>query len=180
MRTGAAIGRYAERLARGDPLALVALQAGGFARDVLRAAALTLLTLVPGGALARAVARAVAPVRRARGGRAARRGARRGGVERVAVTSAAAAPDGGWRRDWPSDAPGRSCGREGLRAVPGFAFTTARLFGLQSAWSYERMLGIGFAHAMEPLLRPSAPRTAGRAITTPWRGSRSSSTRTRT
>ncbi len=53
---GAAIGRYSERLERGDPLALVALQAGGFARDVLRAAALTLLTLVPGGALARAVA----------------------------------------------------------------------------------------------------------------------------
>lgn len=45
-------------------------------------------------------------------------------------------------------------GLKGLRAVPGFAFTTARLFGLQSAWSYERMLGIGFAHAMEPLLRP--------------------------
>jgi len=45
-------------------------------------------------------------------------------------------------------------GVSGLRAVPGFAFTTARLFGLQSAWSYERMLGIGFAHAMEPLLRP--------------------------
>jgi len=45
-------------------------------------------------------------------------------------------------------------GLSGLRAVPGFAFTTARLFGLQSAWSYERMLGIGFAHAMEPLLRP--------------------------
>jgi len=42
----------------------------------------------------------------------------------------------------------------GLRAVPGFAFATARLFGLQSAWSYERMLGIGVAHAMEPLLRP--------------------------
>jgi PTS system mannose-specific IIC component len=53
---GAAIGRYAERLERGDPRALVALQAGGFARDVLRAAALTLVTLVPGGVLARALA----------------------------------------------------------------------------------------------------------------------------
>ena len=41
-----------------------------------------------------------------------------------------------------------------LRGVPGFALTTARLFGLQSAWSYERMLGIGFGHAVEPLLRP--------------------------
>ncbi|MGD0484966.1 MAG: hypothetical protein ABSB58_10020, partial [Gemmatimonadales bacterium] len=39
-----------------DPRALVALQAGGFARDVLRAAALTLVTLVPGGALARVLA----------------------------------------------------------------------------------------------------------------------------
>lgn len=53
---GAAIGRYAERLARGDPGALVRLQAGGFARDVLRAAALTLVTLVPGGILARFLA----------------------------------------------------------------------------------------------------------------------------
>jgi PTS system mannose-specific IID component len=44
-------------------------------------------------------------------------------------------------------------GLKGLRAVPGFAFATARLFGLQAAWSYERMLGIGFAHAAEPLLR---------------------------
>jgi len=53
---GSAIGRYAARLERGDPRALVALQAGGFARDVLRAAALTLVTLVPGGALARVLA----------------------------------------------------------------------------------------------------------------------------
>jgi PTS system mannose-specific IIC component len=53
---GAAIGRYAERLARGDPRALVALQAGGFSRDVLRSAALTLVTLVPGGVVARALA----------------------------------------------------------------------------------------------------------------------------
>jgi hypothetical protein len=53
---GAAITRYAARLERGDPKALVALQAGGFARDVLRAAALTLVTLVPGGLLARALA----------------------------------------------------------------------------------------------------------------------------
>ncbi len=45
-------------------------------------------------------------------------------------------------------------GVSGLKAVPGFAFATARLFGLQSAWSYERMLGIGVGHAMEPLLRP--------------------------
>jgi mannose PTS system EIID component len=38
--------------------------------------------------------------------------------------------------------------------IPGFAVTTARLFAVQSAWSYERMLGIGFGHAIEPLLRP--------------------------
>ncbi len=49
------------------------------------------------------------------------------------------------------------------RAVPGFALTTARLFGLQSAWSYERMLGIGFGHAVEPLLRPLRARDGGAA-----------------
>jgi PTS system mannose-specific IID component len=49
------------------------------------------------------------------------------------------------------------------RAVPGFAVTTARLFGLQAAWSYERMLGIGFAHAVEPLLRPMRARGGGAA-----------------
>jgi mannose/fructose/N-acetylgalactosamine-specific phosphotransferase system component IIC len=53
---GAAIRRYAERLEGGDPRALVALQAGGFVRDAGRAAALTLLTLVPGGWLARELA----------------------------------------------------------------------------------------------------------------------------
>jgi PTS system mannose-specific IID component len=48
-----------------------------------------------------------------------------------------------------------------LRSVPGFAFATARLFGLQAAWSYERMLGIGFGHAVEPLLRPLRAQDGG-------------------
>jgi len=47
------------------------------------------------------------------------------------------------------------------RAIPGFAVTTARLFGIQSAFSYERMLGIGFGHAVEPLLRPLRERDGG-------------------
>jgi len=41
-----------------------------------------------------------------------------------------------------------------FRGVPGFVVAAARLFAVQSAWSYERMLGIGFGHAIEPLLRP--------------------------
>jgi mannose/fructose/N-acetylgalactosamine-specific phosphotransferase system component IIC len=53
---GAAIRRHAERLERGDPRALVALQAGGFVRDVARAAALTVIALVPGGFVARLLA----------------------------------------------------------------------------------------------------------------------------
>jgi mannose/fructose/N-acetylgalactosamine-specific phosphotransferase system component IIC len=53
---GAAIRRQGERLERGDPRALVALQAGGFVRDVVRAAVLTLVALVPGGAVARLLA----------------------------------------------------------------------------------------------------------------------------
>lgn len=53
---GAAIRFHAERLERGDPRALIALQAGGFVRDVVRAALLTLVALVPGGVLARALA----------------------------------------------------------------------------------------------------------------------------
>jgi len=48
-----------------------------------------------------------------------------------------------------------------LRAVPGFAFTTARLFGLQAAFSYERMMGVGFGHAVEPLLRTLRGRGEG-------------------
>lgn len=51
--------------------------------------------------------------------------------------------------------------RPSLRGVPGFAVTTARLFGIQSAFSYDRMLGIGFGHAIEPLLRPLRTRGDG-------------------
>jgi mannose/fructose/N-acetylgalactosamine-specific phosphotransferase system component IIC len=50
---GAAIRRSAERLERGDPKALIALQAGGFVRDSGRSAALTLLALWPGGVVIR-------------------------------------------------------------------------------------------------------------------------------
>jgi mannose/fructose/N-acetylgalactosamine-specific phosphotransferase system component IIC len=50
---GAAIRRYADQLERGDPKALIALQAGGFVRDSGRSAALTLLTLLPGGVVIR-------------------------------------------------------------------------------------------------------------------------------
>jgi hypothetical protein len=50
---GAAIRRYADRLDRGDPKALIALQAGGFVRDSARSAALTLLTLLCGGVVIR-------------------------------------------------------------------------------------------------------------------------------
>ena len=46
-------------------------------------------------------------------------------------------------------------------AVPGLAVATVRLFAIQSAFSYERMLGIGFAHAVEPLLRPLRDRDGG-------------------
>lgn len=53
---GAAIRLLGDRLERGDPRALVALQAGGFVRDAGRAALLTLLALVPGGWLVREVA----------------------------------------------------------------------------------------------------------------------------
>jgi len=53
---GAAIRSRAARLDRGDPRALVAIQAGGFVRDVVRSGALTLLALVPGGAVARLLA----------------------------------------------------------------------------------------------------------------------------
>lgn len=52
---GAAIRRYTERLERGDPQALIALQAGGFVRDSGRSAVLTLLTLLPGGVAIRLI-----------------------------------------------------------------------------------------------------------------------------
>lgn len=39
------------------------------------------------------------------------------------------------------------------RATPGFRRALARLFTIQAAFTYERMLGIGFGYAAEPLLR---------------------------
>jgi mannose/fructose/N-acetylgalactosamine-specific phosphotransferase system component IID len=41
----------------------------------------------------------------------------------------------------------------GRGPIPGFRAAVARLFVIQAAWSYERMLGIGFGFAAEPLLR---------------------------
>jgi mannose PTS system EIID component len=51
--------------------------------------------------------------------------------------------------------------------VPGFRAALLRLFTIQAAFSYERMLGVGFAFAAEPLLRGSelgagAPEGGGR------------------
>jgi PTS system mannose-specific IIC component len=53
---GAAISRRAAALEAGDPRALILLQAWGFVRDAGRAAALTLVALLPGGFVARVVA----------------------------------------------------------------------------------------------------------------------------
>ena len=38
-------------------------------------------------------------------------------------------------------------------AIPGFGVAVARLFMIQAAWTYERMLGIGFGFVAEPMLR---------------------------
>lgn len=46
--------------------------------------------------------------------------------------------------------------------VPGFRSALARLFTIQAAFTYERMLGVGFAFAAEPLLR-ALDAGAGRA-----------------
>jgi mannose/fructose/N-acetylgalactosamine-specific phosphotransferase system component IIC len=54
---GAQLRRREAELRAGDPRALRALQLGGVARDVVRAAALTGFTLVVGGQVARQVAR---------------------------------------------------------------------------------------------------------------------------
>ena len=37
--------------------------------------------------------------------------------------------------------------------IPGFGRAVARLFTIQAAWTYERMLGIGFGYVAEPMLR---------------------------
>ncbi len=39
------------------------------------------------------------------------------------------------------------------QAIPGFGLAVARLFTIQAAWTYERMLGIGFGFVAEPMLR---------------------------
>ncbi len=38
-------------------------------------------------------------------------------------------------------------------AIPGFGLAVARLFTIQAAFTYERMLGIGFGFVAEPMLR---------------------------
>ncbi len=49
-------------------------------------------------------------------------------------------------------------------AIPGFRAALARLFMIQAAWSYERMLGVGFGFAAEPLLRGLKGTGDGRAF----------------
>lgn len=46
-------------------------------------------------------------------------------------------------------------------AIPGFRLALARLFTIQAAFTYERMLGIGFAFAAEPMLRQLGRRDGG-------------------
>jgi PTS system mannose-specific IID component len=46
-------------------------------------------------------------------------------------------------------------------AMPGFRTALARLFTIQAAFTYERMLGIGFGFAAEPLLRGLGSRDGG-------------------
>ncbi len=43
--------------------------------------------------------------------------------------------------------------------IPGFGAALRRLFVIQAAWNYERMQGIGFGYAVEPILRalPGGP-----------------------
>jgi PTS system mannose-specific IID component len=48
--------------------------------------------------------------------------------------------------------------------IPGFSAALARLFMIQAAWSYERMLGIGFGFAAEPMLRGLKQTGDGRAF----------------
>jgi len=45
--------------------------------------------------------------------------------------------------------------------MPGFRTALARLFTIQAAFTYERMLGIGFGFAAEPLLRGLGSRDGG-------------------
>ncbi len=40
-----------------------------------------------------------------------------------------------------------------VRAMPAFGRVLGRLFLVQASWNYERMQGVGFAHAAEPAIR---------------------------
>jgi PTS system mannose-specific IID component len=53
-------------------------------------------------------------------------------------------------------------------ATPGFRWALVRLFTIQAAFSYERMLGVGFAFAAEPILRRIGDRGAGRDAPAPF------------
>ena len=46
-------------------------------------------------------------------------------------------------------------------AIPGFRSALVRLFTIQAAFTYERMLGVGFAFAAEPMLRQLGRRDGG-------------------
>ena len=46
-------------------------------------------------------------------------------------------------------------------AIPGFRSALVRLFTIQAAFTYERMLGVGFAFAAEPMLRGLGHRNGG-------------------
>jgi mannose PTS system EIID component len=46
-------------------------------------------------------------------------------------------------------------------AMPGFRSALVRLFTIQAAFTYERMLGIGFGYAAEPVLRELSSREGG-------------------
>ena len=45
--------------------------------------------------------------------------------------------------------------------IPGFRSALVRLFTIQAAFTYERMLGVGFAFAAEPMLRQLGRRDGG-------------------
>ncbi len=144
-RNAVSVVRRFERVAAGDARAIWELQRNGFVRDGLRSLAVTVV------GVDRGTADHPHPLERSPAHRTAVLGRRRRRTGRSAERSSAE-----FRRRRPAAlARDRTRARHprGADPVKPRAAALLRLYGVQAAWTYERMSGIGVGHAAAPMLR---------------------------
>jgi PTS system mannose-specific IIC component len=150
----AAIQRKAAALAAGDTRAIRSLQLGGIRRDIARSAGVTACGLLLGIIIWPLLPPGSEKLSLGVGG-GGRRWCRRG-VERR--------DPGGRTHPAPRLGDGRTGRRNPHRGVAmnGRWRAFLRLFAVQGAWNYERMLGVGMGYAAEPLLEDLGNADPGR------------------